>query len=671
MTVDELIEITFDTFKVSKKSFTVELYSGFPLKLLQVPPPNDEDDKKVFLVQSFIRGGESVTVKFCPRSNAKPASRKRSRSAVVKADGDNETSTSVTAGSHASNTNKRGRPPKRAAATAASASFKDAMKEQDKILRNERETTSNRKIPVVKSGSGATAETLLSKRRAAAEARAAKANSRRLASLPGGRKLNDDGHTSTTAAAPSAKRRGDIVEKSVNSVFKGMKSEDDISFALLSSVNTPGGKKVSKVLRYAMRRTVEKSYEQSRAAVRCSAITSGDITFLPQQNNEQHGTCNQCGTFTVQYPKGIEGIGYFRDEKIHIISIEALRAVVQTVYEADNEEEREGEEHGTKIGFSDGAEGGKEMLKPTNMAQLSPRVFWSLWFYYRDKCSSIEEALEILLPQLNWKFLHTRSRQLSEKARENLRQQEEVKCKIERHEQNKVHKENEYEAGVKAVRSVEEAMEKMYEKDSAESIRARAAKAALDRITKFSSSNHDEWNFETPTELDIDELRECIVEGMKAQDKDEQSEEMIDACAQYLRSICSIYNWRMLANVSCDDLFLRLSQPSSTFSNINENIVAGMITAAQERSIEEIMLEILDGNENVYHVLNEDASSATPRDIILWQLAPSILLEEAPALTGDNLNVSEDNVLNWCKRAQVVMDQLQWLDLYSTSILSS
>ena len=88
--------------------------------------------------------------------------------------------------------------------------------------------------------------------------------------------------------------------------------------------------------------------------------------------------------------------------------------------------------------------------------------------------------------------------------------------------------EHNHEASVKAVRSVEEAMENMYEaKDSGESIRTRAAQAALDRITRNTSSTSSshcdsnikikqkfKWIFETPTQLDIDELRECIVEAM-------------------------------------------------------------------------------------------------------------------------------------------------------------
>ena len=43
--------------------------------------------------------------------------------------------------------------------------------------------------------------------------------------------------------------------------------------------------------------------------------------------------------------------------------------------------------------------------------------------------------------------------------------------------------------------------------------------------------------------------------------------------------------------------------------------IAGMISAAKEQSMKGIMLDTLDDNETIYHVLREEASSATPQDI--------------------------------------------------------
>jgi hypothetical protein len=78
------------------------------------------------------------------------------------------------------------------------------------------------------------------------------------------------------------------------------------------------------------------------------------------------------------------------------------------------------------------------------------------------------------------------------------------------------------------------------------------------------------------------------------------------------------------------------------------------------------MLEILDGNEDVYDILREDASSATPMDMTLWHQAPIILLEEARRL--NSLEVTEGDIVGWCERAEVALNAYPWLKLYSTSI---
>ena len=150
------------------------------------------------------------------------------------------------------------------------------------------------------------------------------------------------------------------------------------------------------------------------------------------------------------------------------------------------------------------------------------------------------------------------------------------------------------------------------------------------------------------------------------------SPDQMKAGAEFLSSSpnCSIQNWRMLANVDVKDLLPSLCQ-SSIFSDIEKATVASIITAAQQRSIEEIMLEILDGDENVFHILREDASSATPVDLTLWRLAPSILLEEVPALQCSEFKVTEQKIIDWCNRAQIALNTCPWLENFSTSIANN
>ncbi len=675
MSISELERTIHDIFDSNddSKDYDIELYNSFPPKVIDCGDPTA-------LVSTHIQSGENVIVKYVEKkklssnvnTTKKATNRKRARRTQSTNEGNDEEESHATLSVQSDTTEKtssiRGRP-KRAAANIASASFKKVIKEQDKILKSERAASSRTSLKTkIKNSnfSSQSTNTNDKKRKAAAEARAAAANSRRLASLPGGRTLNgtsgdtnsigvhtDEGNQKSTIRTNSKARN------TAPNVFKGMKSEEDISFALLSSVNTPGsGRKVTKVLRSAMRRTVEKSYEASRAVVRCSAIASGDIYFSKQSSSktiQQQGTCNDIGTYSVKYPKGIEGTGYYEDENIHIISIETLKAVIQSVYETDEDSDDDSKMTG---------EPGREMLKPNNMALLSPRVFWSLWYHYREQCQSIEEILETILPDLKWKFLYKRSRQLSEKAKENLRQ-------MRREQGLQVVEDNDYEgkeieASIDAVKIVEDAMENMNRQSDRASLTARTAEAALFRLkSQNDKKSIKRWNFvNTPTEVDTDELKECIEEAMVSDDT-EFTPEQVDACVRYMVSNLSINNWRMLADADIKNISAKMSL---SISHINEVFVAKIVTAAQQRSMEEIMLEIVNGNEDIYQILREEASSATPKDLSLWKMIPTVLLEEVPLLLSE-YKVSEQQIIDWCHGAEIAIETYEWLSEFSTSIL--
>ena len=131
-----------------------------------------------------------------------------------------------------------------------------------------------------------------------------------------------------------------------------------------------------------MKNAVGKTYEFSRAAVRNSAIASNNVIFTRHQsslertreNKNHQGNANlSLGIYNVKYPKGIEGKGYYEDE-VEIIGTDVLKAIILTVHE-----NKEGGDDKVMSNGNNG--GGREMLRPRNMALLSPHVFWSLWFY--------------------------------------------------------------------------------------------------------------------------------------------------------------------------------------------------------------------------------------------------------------------------------------------------
>lgn len=625
MSMGELLDIAYNIFGVPQgKNYRMDIYVGFPPKRIAL---DDAGSEASLVTANGIRGGDAVTVnietvsKQSGASESGDDSRKRPRtSRTPKSD----------LASDPNATCEESVRPKRASAQAASDSFHTIIRAQDKMLREEKQKErlkSNRSRPNTARQKNST-----NGRGAAA------AHSRKLATLPGGRRLCDDGATlpaySDDETDVDASRENRKI--SGKSLFQGFQSEEDISFALISSLESGGStrnRKVSKILRASMKKTVEKSYEASRAAVRHSAISSGKVEFLKNDCKEENVN-NLMGTCTVQYPKNVEGRGFYQ-EQVHIITPSMLKAVIQAVYD----------DH------SDDASS-REMLKPHNMALLSPRVFWSLWYHYHEHSSNIEGALELLLPNLDWSFLHHRSRQLSEKAKENLRQANQ-KMGVKHDTGGNV------AAGIKAVETVETAMATMYD-ETVMDARQRAAEAALSRLGKQTDVvDTDDWNLKTPIDVDEEELEECILD---CENGPETS--VVKGCISVLISKLSLNNWRMLANASAEKICKSLKDEGI---HVSEAMVDTWISSAQIHSIEEIMLEIIDGNQDLYEVLSDELSSCTPKDLSLWCDIPSMIIEEA---TSD-ISASEDDLKKYCNRAKKALNSLGWLELYSTPISDS
>jgi hypothetical protein len=618
MTLSDLIDTAIDRFQIPVKKYGVELYYGFPPRKINIESMGSE-----CLLSKFVQEGESVTCQIVSTSNKSQVEKKTetisSTNGTISSAKDSDSGPSVLRS-------------QRNASIVATESFKTVIAEQDRLLKEENASKNSTTKKIKQPPSAAQ----LAARKKMAEARAAAANTRKLSNLPGGRTLNEEESRSRSTNDSNDSTPHQRRNPKASSLFSNLSSEDDISFALISSMEGGSGTKVSKVLRSAMRKSIQKSYEVSRAVVRNSAIASkAGVMFLPCQSTARVN--NSTGTFVVKYLKGIEGTGYY-EEKCHIISKEMLKAVIESVYKDDSKDEE------------DDIPSGREMLKPSNMALLSPRVFWSLWYHYKDCSSNIEEALEKILPDLNWNFLYRRSRQLSERARENLLQQK---------GKNGVASNADHNAGVKAVKAVEEAMENLYDNTLFDA-RERAAQAALARVSQNVKPLEDTilWKLETPMETDEDELRDCINScdhGM--------TDIETEACVKAFLN-AGIHNWRILANSSKMQVLEIIES-----CKIDESTVTKWISDAQNRSIDEIMLEILEGNLKLFEVLRDEASSGTPQDLSLWQEAPSVLFEIVPSLCSSEFNITEDEMAIYCAKAKKAMNSLTWLSEYSTSIV--
>jgi hypothetical protein len=209
-----------------------------------------------------------------------------------------------------------------------------------------------------------------------------------------------------------------------------------------------------------MRSAISRQYDASRAVTRVSAVLAGKYSIVEKS-----------GSLVIQFDKGLEGRGDWH-ETVDAIPREALEMVLTGIHASD-----------------------PESLRAATLAQLSPRVFWSLLNETSPHGKSTDAALQELLPNLDWTFLRRRKQTLSEKAMENLRQ---ATAGAEQ--------EADFEAAAEAVQAVENAMEQLHQYDQSQR-RSRAADAALARQTQHKVP--DEWRLVTPTEEDEDELYEC------------------------------------------------------------------------------------------------------------------------------------------------------------------
>ena len=332
---------------------------------------------------------------------------------------------------------------------------------------------------------------------------------------------------------------------------------------------------------------------------------------------------------------------------------------------------------------------------------------------------------------------------LSEKARENLRQERVRKGEIpddtntattgNKHaaaaESSSMNKEQ-YDAGASVVEAVEEAMMESHLKlihsngtNGSISVRDRMAKAALARVTagagggggkvRVTHYNDDDddskgkltstpvsaeqnWCIVTPDEADLEELMECIsvvprVVSLSNEDGNnddsnddnviqQQQQHTQKTIAHHLLEKCQIHNWRELANANSASIASELTLSSTSLrlppntSIISIASIEQWIEEAQNRSIDEIMMEVLDHREDVVIALRDLAQCGTPKDLMLWEAIPGVLLDvlvTAEACSGVSASLSlleEEDLRRYCVRARCVVEELGWLSWFVTGI---
>ena len=596
--------------------FTVESLKGggFPPKSI---PSNESPISDFCSNQERIRVEFSNAVSSTDNKKSKNVGKKKSNSKNVK------TEQQPVMANDDSNVGDI-RRSKRAASKSATEKMPAMIKAQEEYLKNttKRESKKSSSFSVVPLQKG--------KKRARDNSDKQKQFKPQRVNIAGvGHRLADGAKVSNRPAAPTKRRRG-LGDGST-----------DMSTSLLGAINDKG--KMGVVLRKGMKNAVQTSYETSRAFSRLAAIQARSYRISQSESNEGGGGGGGGSgeLLKVIYQGSVDKTKV--EETVDCIARDVLETVLEGIYASN-----------------------KEALRPENLSRLSPRVLWSLVKYFPTLCSVADMYREIL-PALDWNFLRRRAEQLSEKATENKRQEEEKETGPD------------LERAAIAVASVEHAMENLedYHAEERKARQAQAAEVRLRRQQQQNGQNGEDiaapWTLTTPSEPDRDELRECIKQSVCTTSVTAGTD--VTKWITQLMKQHNIKNWRELANIKNVVVI-------SEKLGVAEQRLVDWIDYAQSESISEIMVEICDDHIEAVEILTEKLKSGTPKDLAAWRSIPDLLLEQLQQLPK---NVNETNntgkndesrqswmelatISKWCDRAYRALQDYEWINWYATPV---
>jgi hypothetical protein len=512
------------------------------------------------------------------------------------------------------------------------------------------------------------------------------------ASAAGGRRLRD-GASISPPPPPRAQRRKvnptDAVPNDTDSVAEGL-------LALATSGGGNGNNTAGqRLMRRGWRQAVQSAHEQTLSTCRVAAsaqLNAVSFRIIPAAPNSDAEAASSIDSLSqeerpqlsVAFPKGVQGRGQYTDV-VDYLDRNVLVAAIAAIYPA-------------------------EALRASNLALLSPRVYWSLLYHYVSESplqpaaptsmfkNVVHDALQWSNPQLDWSYLRRRPVQLSAKARENLRQQSEANAAASTTT-------DDWEAAARAISDVEQAMHDMPTFLLSRSDERHRANTSAGTVGTTAST----WFVVTPSEEDRDEIKDCILsfstEQQHGMDSSSNQCYKLDVVVAILCDSLQLHNWRELANLNDEatlskqmlaalesktsdtppgsdnndngtvkDRPRNLGEENATMVSISVEAVKAWIEYAQQQSVEEIIVEICDGQAEAVDLLHQAARSGTPRDLAAWQSIARLLYQCLVDYVAASSGATEQNVPNvatlqlWCDRAQQALNQLDWLGDYVTTI---
>ena len=490
----------------------------------------------------------------------------------------------------------------------------------------------------------------------------------------GGRRLRDG------AVTTSPRRKRTKMGTSSTTTNRG----SDIVEGLVSTTTDTSSS--ARLMRKGWRQAVESAYEQNQAHARVAASQNliRMVEFTITNESIGTSTSDQPAQLQVAYKKGVQGRGVYTDV-VDFIDYDVLVATISEIHPA-------------------------EALRSFHLALLSPRVFWSLLYHYKNHITTtglpvqnigdvVQASLRWCCPNLDWTYLRRRPEQLSEKAKENLRQ---------KHERSNPASNNmDWEAAAAAILSVEQAMDGMVVVTNGEEEAANP-----NTVVGGDDENNNDWALFNVTSFEMSDLIECIT-SYEADSTDDTVEHeavavlyplnhVVYALTQKL-NIRTIYELANLSNGArevndsltkvlpeVDKIIVPRVIPEDENNDIVQISLAAIeqwIESAQETTAHLSVISICDNNAEIVEVLTKTLRCSTPRDLLFWESVPSLCVEQvqnrwrdvavSEDMSHDQMNeweriveeyITESNILKWCRRAHVALEQVAWLNNYVAPI---
>jgi hypothetical protein len=196
--------------------------------------------------------------------------------------------------------------------------------------------------------------------------------------------------------------------------------EGDVSVKLIQALNGASGQQ-ARALRHVFRNAVSLQYNETLAICRLEAARSGNYKIADVDTGRILGS-GDCTSIDVWFWSA-SGTANTRNnyERVDMIGTEMLKAILT-------------------VALQDAEGNGKEILKPENMSKCSPRIFWSVVRHFGNDVVVGLKALFPNTPSHEWEFLGNRKRELSEKARMNLLEQQEKLAGLQRKKDARMNK---------------------------------------------------------------------------------------------------------------------------------------------------------------------------------------------------------------------------------------